>query len=201
MANTTTLRAKTIMVAVVALAIVASIGIGIYSYTKSSSSSSNTNVVAAQKEDIPKAPNFNLKTVDGKQVSLQSFKGKPLVLWFMATWCTSCVDSASAIKQVKSQYNDKLNVLVIDLWSTQSIGGSSAQGLNAETEKDLQDFLAKFGSPQWNAALDTDKATIKYGINQVDSMVLVDGNGNIVFKNLGPPGYQLLKDAVSKVVV
>ena len=146
------------------------------------------------------AADFNLKTVDGKQISLESFKGKPLVLWFMAAWCPSCVGQAAAIKQVSSEYGSKLNVLVIDLWAPQNIG-QSAQGLNAETANDLQAFIAKNGSPQWNAALDTGGVTIKYGITQVDSTVVVDVNGNIVFKNVGPSGYQPLKDALTKVVI
>lgn len=146
------------------------------------------------------AADFNLKTVDGKQISLESFKGKPLVLWFMAAWCPSCVGQAAAIKQVSSEYGNKINVLVIDLWAPQNIG-QSAQGLNAETANDLQVFIAKNGSPQWNATLDTGGVTIKYGITQVDSTVVVDGNGNIVFKNLGPSGYQPLKAALTKVVI
>src|ERR671931_2914067 len=80
------------------------------------------------------APDFNLKTLDGKQVSLGSFKGKPVILWFMATWCPSCVGQADAIKHVSSEYGNKVNVLVIDLWAAQNIGGQSAQGFNAETE-------------------------------------------------------------------
>ncbi|MGB7955329.1 MAG: TlpA disulfide reductase family protein [Candidatus Nitrosopolaris sp.] len=143
---------------------------------------------------------FSLKTLDGKQVSLESFKGKPLLLWFMATWCPTCVGQVGAIKQVTSEYGNKLNVLVIDMWAAQNIG-QSAQGLDAETSNDLQAFLAKYGSPQWSAALDTNRVTIKYGITQVDSTVVVDGNGKIVFTNLGPSGYQPLKDALTKVVV
>ncbi len=146
------------------------------------------------------AADFNLKTVDGKQISLESFKGKPLVLWFMAAWCPSCVGQAAAIKQVSSEYGNKLNVLVIDLWAPQNIG-QSAQGLGAESANDLQAFVVKNGSPQWNAALDTGGVTIKYGITQVDSTVVIDGNGNIVFKNLGPSGYQPLKDALAKVLI
>src|SRR5215831_15056646 len=96
------------------------------------------------------APDFNLKTVAGKQVSLESFKGRPLVLWFMAAWCPSCVGQAGAIKQVSSEYGTKVNVLVIDLWAFQNIG-QSVQGLNAETVNDLKAFIAKNGSPQWNA--------------------------------------------------
>ena len=86
------------------------------------------------------------------------------------------------------------------MWAAQNIGENS-QGLNAETGRDLQAFIAKNGSPEWNAALDTDRVTIKYGITQVDSTVVVDSNEDIVFKNLGPSGYQPLKDALTKVVV
>jgi thiol-disulfide isomerase/thioredoxin len=118
----------------------------------------------------------------------------------MAAWCPSCVGQAAAIKQVSSEYGNKLNVLVIDLWAPQNIG-QSAQGLGAETANDLQAFVAKNGSPQWNAALDIGRVTIKYGITQVDSTVVIDGNGNIVFKNLGPSGYQPLKDALAKIVI
>ena len=118
----------------------------------------------------------------------------------MAAWFPSCVGQASAIKQVSSEYGNKLNVLVIDLWAAQNIG-QGAQGLNAETAKDLQGFIAKNGSPQWMAALDTGGVTIKYGITQVDSTIVVDGNGKIAFMNLGPSGYQPLKDALTKVVL
>jgi peroxiredoxin len=155
---------------------------------------------SAYSQSSDTAPDFNLKTVDGKQVSLESFKGKPLVLWFMAAWCPSCVGQAGAIKQVSSEYGNKINVLVIDLWAAQNIGQNS-QGLNAETSNDLHAFIAKNGSPKWNAALDTGGVTIKYGITQVDSTVVVDSNGKILFMNLGPSGYQPLKDALTKVVV
>ena len=33
-----------------------------------------------------KAPDFMLTTVDGEQVSLDGFQGRPLVVYFYATW-------------------------------------------------------------------------------------------------------------------
>jgi thiol-disulfide isomerase/thioredoxin len=60
----------------------------------------------------------------------------------MATWCPTCVGQAGAIKQVSSEYGNKLNVLVIDLWAPQSMA-QSAQGRNAETANDLQALLRK----------------------------------------------------------
>ncbi len=66
---------------------------------------------------------------------------------------------------------------------------------------DLQAFIAKYGSPQWNAALDDDGVAIKYGITKVDSTVILNSNGKPVFTNLGPSGYEPLKNALAKVTI
>jgi thiol-disulfide isomerase/thioredoxin len=177
------LKSKTIVtIVVIVIAVVISCAVGL-----SVSNNNNTS-------------GFNLKTIGGNQVSLESFKGNPLVLWFMATWCPTCVGQAEPVKQISSEYGNKINVLVIDLWATQNIG-KSFQGFNAETMNDLQAFIAKYGSPQWNAALHDDGAAIKYGITRVDSTVILDSNGKPVFTNLGPSGYEPLKDALAKVML
>jgi thiol-disulfide isomerase/thioredoxin len=145
------------------------------------------------------APNFRLRSIDGSPVSLSSFKGRPVILWFMAAWCPTCVGQSDSITKVKSEFGTKVDLLVIDMWSTQAIGGNSANGKQSETANDLQDFLIKHGGAKWKAALDTDRAVLKYGIVEVDSTVIVDKNGNIAFKNLGSTGYQPLREAVSKI--
>jgi hypothetical protein len=65
----------------------------------------------------------------------------------------------------------------------------------------LQTFIAKYGSPQQNAALDDDDVAIKYGITNVDSTVILDSNRKPVFTNLGPSGYKSLKNTLAKVTV
>lgn len=158
-------------------------------------------IVASFSSSTNAAPNFRLKTIDGSQVSLSSFKGRPVILWFMAAWCPTCVGQSEAITKVKSEFGNKIDLLVIDMWTTQAIGGNSADGKQGETTSDLQDFLVKHGGAKWKAALDSDRAVLKYGIIEVDSTVIIDKKGNIAFKNLGSTGYQPLRDAVSKVAM
>ncbi|HEY7079942.1 MAG TPA: TlpA disulfide reductase family protein [Nitrososphaeraceae archaeon] len=184
MSKFTILKSKKVLVSIVIVVVAAIIGSVLVGSFSSSTSA---------------APNFKLRTIEGSQVSLSSFKGKPVILWFMAAWCPTCVGQSDAITKVKSEFGTKIDLLVIDMWTTQAIGGNSADGKQSETIIDLQDFLAKHGGSKWKAALDTDKAVVKYGILEVDSTVIVDKNGNIAFKNLGSTGYQPLKEAVSKI--
>ena len=63
----------------------------------------------------------------------------------------------------------------------------------------MQDFLAKHGNSKWKSTLDTDKASLKFGIVEVDSTVIVNKNCNVTFKNLGSTEYQSLRNAVSRI--
>ena len=120
------------------------------------------------------APNFQLRTIEGNHIWLASFKGKPVIITLVyGSWCPTCVGQSEAITKVKSEFVNKVDLLVIDMWTTQAIGGNSADGKQSETAKDLQDFLAKHGNSKWKAPLDTDKAILKYAIIEVDSTVII----------------------------
>ena len=56
------------------------------------------------------APNFSLKDLNGKTVSLSDYKGKVLILDFWATWCVPCRDSFPAMEMVMNKYKNDPNV-------------------------------------------------------------------------------------------
>lgn len=67
------------------------------------SAGDNTPVPASPLLNKP-APDFTLEAVNGKRVSLASFKGKAVLLNFWATWCGPCKIETPWIVELRNQY-------------------------------------------------------------------------------------------------
>jgi cytochrome c biogenesis protein CcmG/thiol:disulfide interchange protein DsbE len=69
-------------------------------------------VASTPEEQYPEAPDFELPSVDGKQIKLSDFKGKVVFLNFWATWCPPCRREIPAfIDLIKKYGNDGFIVL------------------------------------------------------------------------------------------
>lgn len=60
------------------------------------------------------APNFTLKNLEGKEVSLSDFRGKWVVIDFWGSWCGWCIKGFPALKKAYEQYKPELEVLGVD---------------------------------------------------------------------------------------
>jgi peroxiredoxin len=70
----------------------------------------------ALKNDVPMAPNFTLKDLNGSEITLSDYEGKMLVLNFWATWCPPCRAEIPDFIEVYSEYRDKgLEILGISV--------------------------------------------------------------------------------------
>jgi len=129
--------------------------------------------------DTDKAPSFEVTTIEGQTISLnQSLEdGKPVVVYFMASWCSTCARNWPVISEVYPEYEDKLTFVAV------SIDPTDTEDVirNLASERNFK-FPATEGIPQ---------LMLDFGVTGQATTVGVDRDGNIVFKK---PGQALSAD-------
>lgn len=134
--------------------------------------------VGCQKVDaLQAAPNFKLKNLDGKEISLSQFRGRVVVLDFWATWCPPCRMSIPELVQLQKKYRDKGLVVI----------GISLDDPSESSNMFLKAFKQKF-SMNYNV-LRYDSQVMKdyFGTESpaIPTMFLIDREGRIRDKLVG----------------
>ncbi len=129
------------------------------------------------------APNFTLKTLNGRRVSLKDFRGKVVLINFWATWCPPCREELPLFEKIYEKYKDKGFVIL---------------AVNTDPEN-LKDFLKSFGVKfTFPILLGNDKVLDLYPIRGLPTSFLIDKNGKIVKVRLGI--YRELEDDLKKLL-
>ncbi|HSW38437.1 MAG TPA: TlpA disulfide reductase family protein, partial [Acidobacteriota bacterium] len=67
------------------------------------------------------APNFSLPDMNGREISLDQFRGKVVMLDFWASWCGPCRMTMPVIERLEREYADIMVTLAVNLnepWET-----------------------------------------------------------------------------------
>jgi thiol-disulfide isomerase/thioredoxin len=54
-----------------------------------------------------RAPDFRIRTLESRELSLSDFRGKVLILDFWATWCPPCRDEIPLLIELKKEYGHR----------------------------------------------------------------------------------------------
>jgi thiol-disulfide isomerase/thioredoxin len=128
------------------------------------------------------APEFKVKDLDGKLVSLSDFKGKTIVLDFWATWCGPCKKSLPAMQMLVNKYKNDPNVkfLFIHTWETVADPKTDAVNYLLTHNLDLPLYMdVKNPDTKKNPAVSS------FGVKGIPAKFVIDGKGKIRFKSSG----------------
>jgi len=118
------------------------------------------------------APNFHLRTMEGRTIELQNLQGKVVVLNFWATWCPPCRAEIPGLLEVYRKHRTKgLEIVGISL---DSDGWTKVSPLMHELNIDYPVVLGN-----------TDVVNAYGGIRAIPTTVIVDREGKIVDKVVG----------------
>ena len=123
-----------------------------------------------------KLPAVTLKSMDGKTVSTDTLSnnGKPIIIDFFATWCKPCNRELTAISEVYEEWQQETGVKIF------AISIDQAQNINK-----VKPLVDNHGWP-YEVLLDPNSDFKRaLGIQMIPYVLIVDGDGNIVYKHNG----------------
>ena len=117
------------------------------------------------------APEFRLKDLKGNEVSLSSFKGKPVLLNFWMTWCHFCKKERKELDALYKAYKDKDLVII-------------AVALD-KSKRVVKNFI-KNHPAEYIVLSDTEMTAGRmYGVRGYPTTFLIDRDGIVKYKFSG----------------
>ncbi|MGH8635040.1 MAG: DsbE family thiol:disulfide interchange protein [Burkholderiales bacterium] len=131
-------------------------------------------------------PEFSLPPVKGRTLGLASgdLKGEVSIVNVFASWCVACKEEHPVFMQMKRE------------------GLVPIHGINyKDRPEDAQKWLDEMGDPYTRTGADINgRVSIDWGVYGVPETFLVDREGRIVFKQIGPVTPQLVKEKLLPLI-
>jgi thiol-disulfide isomerase/thioredoxin len=108
------------------------------------------------------APTFKLRDLNGREVTLDQFKGRVVLLDFWATWCGPCRMTMPIFEKLQREYSSTLVLLAINLQDPKDAVRDYVykQGLNSQILLDEEGSVGEI-----------------YGTETIPMQVLIDKQG------------------------
>jgi cytochrome c biogenesis protein CcmG, thiol:disulfide interchange protein DsbE len=121
----------------------------------------------------PTAPAFTLERLDGDgELSIESLRGKAVVLNFWASWCAPCKDETPLLQDGWQRWEDKGVVFV---------------GVDVKDFRgDARDFLARYGVTYANVYDGKGSTVGRYGVTGFPETYFIDAAGKVRYRIAGP---------------
>ncbi len=131
------------------------------------------------------APSFELQTLDGKPVTLDEFRGKPVLINFWSTWCEPCKYEYDLLQQAAKAYGPSVQFL-----------GVVYQDEPANVQAYLRSRLNVY--PQ---LVDPgSELAIAFGLSGVPESYFVDAAGMVKLKYVGVLNSDVIRNNIEPLI-
>ncbi len=144
----------------------------------------------SQPEDSPSpviqerpAPDFTLPDLNGTQVSLAQFRGRPLVINFWATWCPPCRDEIPRLIEVYQREKD----------------GVAFVAISDEPANVVGPFVTKSSIPYVNLLDGDGRVSSAYGIKALPTTLFIDRDGEIKVYYTGEMSARIIEEGLRRI--
>jgi thiol-disulfide isomerase/thioredoxin len=121
--------------------------------------------------DPDTAPDLKAKDLDGKELSLEAYKGKVVLLNFWATWCGPCRAEIPSLIRIQEAYKDRLQIIGMDV--------------DDDDEEQLRAFVKGQGI---NYPVAKTSVSVRFaygGIAALPTMFVINRDNKVVQKHVG----------------
>jgi thiol-disulfide isomerase/thioredoxin len=116
------------------------------------------------------APDLKAKDVNGKELDLEAYKGKVVLLNFWATWCGPCRSEIASLIQIQEAYKDRLQII----------------GMDVDDEEDELRAFVKGQGLNYPVAVTPMAVRLAYGgIGALPTLFVINQDGKVVQKHVG----------------
>lgn len=170
------MRVTAVLIAVTALGVATLVAAGLYRYygaTATATRSGKGFSFSALKNPKP-VPALRFLDGESREMGLEAFRGKTVLLNIWATWCTPCREEMPALDRLQAK-----------------LGSSGFQVVPLSIDREglpvVKAFYQELGLKALGVYVDqTGQAAQKLGAAGIPTTLLVDGDGNEIGRTVGP---------------
>ena len=134
------------------------------------------------------APDFTVYDLDGNEVNLSDYYGKPIVLNFWASWCGPCQMEMPDFDEKHQELGEDVTFLMVNMTdgARETVEGASA-------------FVAErnYAFPVF---FDTDRnAAAAYGVNSLPTTYFIDAEGYAIAQAIGAIDMEALQRGIDLI--
>lgn len=123
------------------------------------------------------APGFTLQSLDGDEVSLADYEGRPVLVTFWASWCVPCRKEFPVLREALAERPGEFEVVAIAY---------------QDLERDSREFLEETGAT-WPSLVDPGgKVARAYGVTGIPQTFFVSADGVVRDRVFGVTSHDAL---------